>query len=299
MATGKFIAVANMKGGVGKTTTVVTLAESLLADDPSRRVLVVDLDSQASASVTIAGDDALFRIIEDGLTLQDYLESRLIEDDADSRLTRHIHVSLNNTWHQNRRLDVGLLPCGPHLRTVEKRIIYHIAESHGGFTAYEGRLNRLFTQDFTPLRKIYDYVVFDCPPGISSLSEVAIRNSDVIVMPTIPDRISVYGLSAMIQTIWDDRSKSPRKPVKPHILLARTQKTKKHQDMIDALEHEAGLPKCGFYLMKTRVPQLQSFANTLDVDHTRPISFASRYPKDMLGHMSNLLREVTEACHGV
>ena len=120
MTTGKFIAVANMKGGVGKTTTVVTLAESLAAEDPRRRVLVVDLDPQASASVTIAGDDALDALIRSGLTLQDHLESRLLDADRSAKLVRNIHAGLNNTWHLNERLDVHLLPCGPHLRTVEK-----------------------------------------------------------------------------------------------------------------------------------------------------------------------------------
>ena len=288
-----------MKGGVGKTTTVVTLAESLLAEDPSRRVLVIDLDSQASASVTIAGDDALYDIIQDGLTLQDYLERRLIDADRDVRLTRNIHATLNNTWHQDKRIDVNLLPSGPHLRTVEKRILYHIAETHGGFMAYEGRLHRLFEEDFVPLKKIYDYVVFDCPPGISSLSEVAIRCSDMIVMPTIPDKISVYGLSAFIQTIWDDKSQFSRKPVKPHILLARGQNTKKHRDMIRAFEDQARVPDCGYHLLRTRVPQLQSFAKTLDVDHAKPETFRSRYPADLLGPMRALTLEVTEACHGV
>ena len=60
---GKLIAVANMKGGVGKTTTVVSSAEALGADDPSASVLVVDLDPQASASVCLAGNDLLAEMI--------------------------------------------------------------------------------------------------------------------------------------------------------------------------------------------------------------------------------------------
>ena len=76
---GKFIAVANMKGGVGKTTTVVSLAEALAADDPAAKVLVIDLDPQASASMCIAGDDLLYELIQAGRTLEDFLERRLIK----------------------------------------------------------------------------------------------------------------------------------------------------------------------------------------------------------------------------
>ena len=298
MTNGKFIAVANMKGGVGKTTTVVTLAESLLAEDPSRRVLVVDLDPQASASVTIAGDDALDIIIRGGLTLQDHLESRLLDADRTAKLAVNIHTELNNTWHLNERLDVALLPCGPDLRVVEKRVIYHLAETHGGYSAYEGRMNRLFTEDFVPLKQTYDYVVFDCPPGISTLSEVAIRASDMVIMPTIPDRISVYGLRAFIRTIWEDSAPS-LKPVKPHVLLARAQHTKKHKDMVEAMKIQASLPDSAFHLLRTGMPQLVSFADALHVEHGKPVSYRTRYPEDVLIPMRALTREVTEACHGV
>ena len=297
MATGKLIAVANMKGGVGKTTTVVTLAESLLAEDPTRQVLVVDLDPQASASVTIAGDDALHALIRDGLTLQDHLESRLLDADREARLANNIRSGLNNTWHLNERLDLHLLPCGPNLRVVEKKVVYRIAEAHGGYSAYEGRVKRLFAEDFLPLKTAYDYIVFDCPPGISTLAEVAIRASDVVIMPTIPDRISVYGLSAFIQTVWDPNSRD--RPIKPHVLIARAQNIRKHRDIIKALQEEASEPDCAFHLFKTGLPQLVSFANALDVDHERPVSYRSRYPDDVSGPMRALTREVMEACHGV
>jgi chromosome partitioning protein len=76
---GKLIAIANMKGGVGKTTTVVSLAEALAADNPSASILVVDLDPQAGASVCLAGDDLLGKIIMDGRTVDAFLEDRLIK----------------------------------------------------------------------------------------------------------------------------------------------------------------------------------------------------------------------------
>ena len=83
---GKFIAVANMKGGVGKTTTVVSLAEALAADDETLSILVIDLDPQCSASVAIASDSILADLIDQGRTLEDFIESRLIKHE-ESRYT--------------------------------------------------------------------------------------------------------------------------------------------------------------------------------------------------------------------
>ena len=67
-----------MKGGVGKTTTVVSLAEALAADNPNASILVVDLDPQASASMCLAGNDLLAEMIAKDKTLEAFLDLRLI-----------------------------------------------------------------------------------------------------------------------------------------------------------------------------------------------------------------------------
>ena len=122
---GKFIAVANMKGGVGKTTTVVSLAESLAADDLDASVLVVDLDPQASASVCIAGDDLLYELIQQGRTLEAFLEARLIKQEP-RELDALIRKQISAVTHGGEQLDVALLPCGPRLRIIERELLYEL-----------------------------------------------------------------------------------------------------------------------------------------------------------------------------
>jgi AAA domain len=70
--------------------------------------------------------------------------------------------------------------------------------------AIEGQTWKLFEQEFLPLGKTYDYVIFDCPPGISPLSETAVRASDLIIVPTIPDFVSVFGLKQYLleSAVW-------------------------------------------------------------------------------------------------
>jgi chromosome partitioning protein len=119
---GKLIAVANMKGRVGKTTTVVSLAEALAADNPSASILVVDLDPQASASVCLAGDKLLTEMIEDGRTVESFIEDRLIKGDG-TELAPKIHKNVSCTTQGGNQLKISLLPCGPDLRVVEREIV--------------------------------------------------------------------------------------------------------------------------------------------------------------------------------
>ena len=261
---GKFIAVANMKGGVGKTTTVVSLAEALAADNPSVKVLVIDLDPQSSASVAVAGDDQLDELIENERTLEAFLEKRLVLK-TKATVEDAIHPTICATFHRGEQLPVALLPCGPRLRTVERELLYELAKANNSFFASDGHILRLFKSDILPLAETYDFILFDCAPGISPVTEIAIRLSDLVIVPTVPDRLSVYGLNAFHENIWQIRTRTlPVPKSKPNILVVRMNRgIRQHVDVFDELRTAVADSAAGYAMMETQVPTSAALVSAL------------------------------------
>ena len=298
--TGKMIAVANMKGGVGKTTTVVMLADALAAS--GARVLVVDLDPQASASICFAGDEILAEMIRGGRTLDHYLGLRIVDRDRAS-LPDFVRGSVSTTAHLNEPLPGALRPSGPDLRIVEREIIYALTTRKFSMHAIEAHLWRLFHDDFVPLRDAYDYVLFDCAPGISPMTEVAIRACDLVVVACIPDFLSTYGLKGFYRLIWGPRAggESMLAPKSlPHVLITRAQETvKQHQATLQLLEEGAQLPNPAYRLFRNRVPQSAALANALTRQYT---TYRNKYydaSRDLIGGtIAPLTAELKEILHG-
>lgn len=302
---GKLIAVANMKGGVGKTTTVVSLAEALAADNPSASTLVVDLDPQASASVCLAGDKLLTEMIEDGRTVESFIEDRLIKGDG-TELAPKIHKNVSCTTQGGNQLKISLLPCGPDLRVVEREIIYSLNERGFNMRGIEGQTWKLFEQEFQPLGKTYDYVIFDCPPGISPLSEVAIRASDLVIVPTIPDFISVYGINGLLRVFWRERPKGafPPPKLKPHVLVTKFLTTvRQHRDYVELLEKLARKDP-QICLFKTKVQHAAALARAMgNIDEAPTLNqkhppFIQKYGGDVTKVLTQLVQELKGVLHG-
>ncbi|MDH3418527.1 MAG: AAA family ATPase [Gammaproteobacteria bacterium] len=169
---GKIVAIANQKGGVGKTTTCVNLAASLAATH--RRVLVVDLDPQGNATMGCGIDKSAL-----DLTVCDVLL-----DDVEPREAIVQAVEGN----------FSVLPGNQSLTLAEVELVTQAER--------EFRLRDALAS----VAGDYDYVLIDCPPSLNMLTVNALAAADGVLIPMQCEYYALEGLTALLGTIEQIRS---------------------------------------------------------------------------------------------
>ena len=165
---GKIIAVAQHKGGTGKTTTCINLAASLC--DLGKTVLIVDLDPQASCTLSMGINP---------LELQKSSHHLLVDPS----------VQVKDVVVTRERINFRIVPSNVDLAMAESELVGKI-----------GREKALHKK-LASVKMDYDYIFIDCPPTLGLLVVNALAAADTVLIPVQCEPLTLYGVNHLLQII--------------------------------------------------------------------------------------------------
>jgi chromosome partitioning protein len=184
----QFLAVANRKGGVGKSTIAVMLAHAA-AVSGGKRVLLMDLDSQCNASLILMGGQGWNEARKARKSIADYLFDMFDESALPPR--DYLLHGVGDVLDSNgKRPTISILPGSLLLEDVQGELYVKEARQSKDpslvANRVRGKLERLLRQ----FESIYDLVILDCAPGLSFAALAALKTADHVLVPFRPDYVS-------------------------------------------------------------------------------------------------------------
>lgn len=194
--TAKVVSVCNLKGGVGKTTIVMALAEYLAGDTMYRkRVLAIDLDPQTNLTGALMSEEVWEKQFERRKVTLPYLFK-----DPEYFLDNFQHQdfivkeNISNVRNRNSFTCLHLIPSSPALFEIQE-------ELPRDYASINLRPVDLIRKIIKPLLKNYDYVLIDCPPNVNQVTKSAFFASDACIIPCVPNRMSMHGVELVLKQI--------------------------------------------------------------------------------------------------
>lgn len=205
-----FVAISNLKGGVGKSTTTMMLAEGLAMQ--GRTVLVVDLDPQSNVSYMLLSKHTVLQIAKGQNHFATFLQT-LVSDAPRLAFGNYVtqHASDIRELTQGHTGRIDLISAVPKLRFAEFDFERNYINRHAQADA-DLFLAEQIVRGVLTLPTQYDVVLFDCSPAFSVTTRAALSTASHIISPTIPDFLSVVGLADFVNFGLKDALKCEAKP---------------------------------------------------------------------------------------
>lgn len=202
----RVISVINLKGGVGKTTTTVGLAQ-ILSVEFNKKILVVDLDAQTNATTMLIGEEKWMEVNKQKQTIaQLFYEGVYPRSEKIFDINRAILKGVSNIDEVKL---VDMLPSSLDLIDIQEEVI---KAPRGIFSVI--RPVDLLDKSLRKIKQKYDYILIDCPPNLGVITRNGLKVSDVYIIPTVPDVLSTYGIPQIISRV-NKFSKELEKEIKP------------------------------------------------------------------------------------
>ncbi|MCA9960242.1 MAG: ParA family protein [Anaerolineales bacterium] len=188
----RIIAIANQKGGTGKTTTAINLAAGLVRANPRHRVMLADIDPQANGTAVFLGVPFAAGPRLDGVnTMYEVILDQVAAAQALQTVT---------LLEGNGETAVGKM---------------HILPSHLDLASAELELVNLFERErrlrhaLAPIVNQYDFIIIDCPPSLGLLTVNALMTANEVLIPVDPGLFPLIGLNLLNRTIEMVRQANP------------------------------------------------------------------------------------------
>ena len=200
---GKIIAIANQKGGVGKTTTAINLAASLAILE--KKVLIIDADTQANTTSGLNYDPESV----EGKTLYEVMIGQ---------------VSAADTVVPTEMENLKLIPSHINLVGAEIEIIDLPGRDH------------ILRKALEPIRNDYDYIIIDCAPSLGLITVGCLTAADSVIIPVQPEFFALEGIGKLLQTIrLVQNGSNPGLNVEGFVITMFDGRTKVHAQVVSQL----------------------------------------------------------------
>lgn len=194
------VSIINLKGGVGKSTLTMILGE-FLAFRYAKNVLIIDMDAQANLSYCMVPGLQIETQEREGRTTYHLFKRALQGEELDIRtfITQPPLVVSNiaRSAMLHYGTDIHMVVSTPSVAQLDEELLQLWEEGK----PMPGRIRQTLVEALAPALKQYDYVLIDCPPGLSLFSSAALIASDYYISPIIPEPLSLQGVGLVGQRV--------------------------------------------------------------------------------------------------